>query len=215
MFNDDDSETEEFTMHRYFGLYLTENDFLKYNCIISDNKTGNSVIKKYDVDDNEVQDASVLNRAFSLNNFSDKIFFMTTNNDAARVTSTDDVNKFINQYVLNNPDVNIVNIQSEPVKWHKDDKNFITLHFTEPIHYGEHLRFIALNIYDEDSKENKNICLELIGTNDERLVSEDNLISPYILTGSTRDAFTFIQKTTPAEKHWLQNSIASVSIHRM
>ena len=186
MFNDDDSETEEFTMHRYFGLYLTENDFLKYNCIISDNKTGNSVIKKYDVDDNEVQDASVLNRIFSLNNFSDKIFFMTTNNDAARVTSTDDVNKFINQYVLNNPDVNIVNIQSEPVKWHKDDKNFITLHFTEPIHYGEHLRFIALNIYDEDSKENKNICLELIGTNDERLVSEDNLISPYILTGSTK-----------------------------
>jgi len=34
MFND--NSQDEYSMHRYFGLYLTENDFIKYGYIIPD-----------------------------------------------------------------------------------------------------------------------------------------------------------------------------------
>jgi len=34
MFND--NSQEEYSMHRYFGLYLTENDFIKYGYVIPD-----------------------------------------------------------------------------------------------------------------------------------------------------------------------------------
>ena len=48
----DDNEVEEYSMHRYFGLYLSANEFLNYECIIKDDDMGNGLVHKYDADDN-------------------------------------------------------------------------------------------------------------------------------------------------------------------
>ena len=45
----DDNDMEEYSMHRYFGLYLTANDFINYGYVVSSkNSTGNTVLTKYD-----------------------------------------------------------------------------------------------------------------------------------------------------------------------
>ena len=179
MFNDE--KTEEYSMHRYFGLYLSANSFLNYDCIVTDNHKGNNVVHKYDKNDNEIYDSGIIGNIFN-KKFSDRIFFMTTNNDATRIQNTDDVKKFITNYVLDNPDRNICNVRASKVEWEDEDKSFITLNFSEPISYGEHLRFIALDYYNERERKFQNNCLEIIASNDERLVSTDYNISPYIYT---------------------------------
>lgn len=179
MFNDE--KTEEYSMHRYFGLYLSSNSFLNYDCIVTDNHKGNNVVHKYDKNDNEIYDAGIIDSIFN-KKFADRIFFMTTNNDATRIQSNDDVKKFISNYVIDNPDKNICNVRADKVDWEDEDKSFITLNFTEPIEYGEHLRIVALDYYNEIEKKFQNICLEIIASNDARLISTDYNISPYIYT---------------------------------
>lgn len=41
---------------------------------------------------------------------------MTTNNDAARIQSSDDAQKFLDNYVLDNPDANICNIKADYIE---------------------------------------------------------------------------------------------------
>lgn len=181
MFND--SKPENFAMNRYFGLYLSQNDFIKYSAIIRDNALDNGVIHKLDENDNEIADRDIIDRIFN-KKFDDRIFFMTTNNDSARVRSYDDCKEFISEYVCNNPDKNLCNVDAEEVRWHDNEKSFITLSFTEPIKYGEHLRFISLHHRNDVDKTFDNICLELIASNDIRLAQTDNNISPYISTNT-------------------------------
>ena len=175
MFND--NSTEEYSMHRYFGLYLSENQFFKYKSIIKDNSKKNSIQKKYDEDDNEISDSAIRSKIVSDgNSYKDRIFFISTNNDAARIQSDEDISNFINEYVCNNPDKNIANVRAEETEWEEGDKSFITMTFDKPIKYGEHLRFITLGAEDE------NVCFEIIASNDERLKETDDFISPYIST---------------------------------
>ena len=204
MFNDE--KTEEYSMHRYFGLYLSANSFLNYDCIVTDNSKGNNVVHKYDKNDNEIYDAGIIDSIFK-NKFSDRIFFMTTNNDATRIQSNDDVKKFISNYVLDNPDKNICNIRANKIEWEDEDKSFITLNFSEPISYGEHLRFIALNYYNEKEEKFQNICLEIIASNDERLISTDYNISPYIYTNEPL-VYNFSN-----QKNLIENNIYRLSFY--
>ena len=141
MFDDRDG-VEDFTMHRYFGLYLSQNEFLNYKCIVSDGAFGSEV--RLDENDNLIDNDDILKNIFD-DKFSDKIFCMTTNNDVMRVQSNDDVEKFIRKYVYNNPDKNLCNIKSDFLTYNDGDQSFITMNFTKPIHYGEHFRFVALN----------------------------------------------------------------------
>ena len=182
MFNDTDSE--EFSMNRYYGLYLTANEYQKYSCIISDTLSETNRMLKLDGNDEPVSDDALIRRTVGSADYADRIFFMTTNNDAARVQSADDVKTFIDDYVLDNPDVNIANITSVPIEWKAGDRSFITLTFRQPVYYGEHLRFVCPNWQSAAGDTPENICLEIVASNDERLLSEDDYISPYVLTNS-------------------------------
>ena len=182
MFNDTDSD--EFTMNRYYGLYLTSNEFQKYSCIITDVLSDTERMVKLDADDNEITDDALIHRTVDADGFSDRIFFMTTNNDAERVQSGNDVKSFIDRFVLDNPDINIAKINAVPVDWKDGDCSFISLTFNTPVHYGEHLRFVCPNFMLSPDSEPENICLEIIASNDGRLLTEDGYISPYVLTNS-------------------------------
>lgn len=54
--------------------------------------------------------------------------------------------------------------------------------FTQKISYGEHFRIIAKNITVRDVV--KNICIDLIASNDKRLAMTDDNISAYIQTSN-------------------------------
>jgi hypothetical protein len=181
MFNDEVSD--EFSMHRYFGLYLTANEFRQYQCIITDYNGGNPRVVKLDENDNEIKDSELFNRIFR-DEYDDRIIFMVTNDRAARVETENDVKNFINDNVLDNPDGNVADVRSESMIWKIDDKSFITLSFDKPLKYGEHLRFVGFNVYNESKNIYENICLEIIASNDERLLNTDDFIFPYISTNN-------------------------------
>lgn len=194
MFNDEDEE--EYSMHRYFGLYLTANEFIKYGYIVSnDNKSSDNKYIKYDVNGNVfIGDNDIFNTIFK-NEYSDRLFYAITNTDVKRVTNISDVDAFINNCVNNKPDENLVSLKSGKVLFDDTEKSFITLHFTKPLHYGEHIKFIALNYVSDhetyinfkDNEETsqlpyEHIVYEIIASNDIRLKDTDGCISPYITT---------------------------------
>lgn len=71
---------------------------------------------------------------------------------------------------------------ADRLSWAADDECFVSMTFTEPIMYGEHFRVIMLGVYNEDSGQTENMCFEVIASNDERLLSADNMINPYVST---------------------------------
>lgn len=188
MFNDESKK--EFSMHRYFGLYLSSNELVKYGCVVSEEKDGQNIVMRLDDKDSAV-DESVYSRIFN-ESFNDRLFFMTTNNDAARVVKRDDIETFISKYVCNNPDVNIGNVTVSPLKFSDEAKSFMTMTFTKPVAYGEHFRFIAQNLFNEEDGSVKNICLEIVASNDERLLEEDGFVSPYVYTNSPDEVISSV-----------------------
>lgn len=193
MFNDDDMK--EYSMHRYFGLYLTANDFINYGYIVSSkNNTGNTVLTKYDEQGNIYKgDENIFNVIFN-KNYYDRLFFAITNNNVGRVQTKIDLQKFFKNYVTNTPDSNLISLDSTEINIDKDnDKSFMILHFHKPIECGEHIKFIALdypivnksftniaNTYEENQLTTEHIVYELIASNDERLLETDYNINPYV-----------------------------------
>lgn len=191
MFNDNDME--EYSMHRYFGLYLTRNEFIKYSQVLSEN----NILTKYDLDGNVYKgDVNIFNEIFIGSTYKDRLFYAITNDFADRIYSELDLTDFFNKYVKNTPEYNLISLDADNIDFESDDKSFITLHFSKPLVYGEHLKFIALNyttdntyinvgsVKDNESNElsTENIVYEIIASNDERLRNTDNCISPYINT---------------------------------
>jgi hypothetical protein len=129
MFNDEDADN--MTMHNYFGLYLTENQFIKFNSITS-SSDNNSVITYFDINNNELSSNEVNLDILENDDYADRIFFMSTTTDAAYVNSKLNINTFIKKYVNNIPGKNICNIKAD-TKDFKDINNFISMKFTKPI----------------------------------------------------------------------------------
>lgn len=192
MFNDDDMK--EYSMHRYFGLYLTANDFINYGYIVSSkNNTGNTVLTKYDEQGNIYKgDENIFNVIFN-KNYYDRLFFAITNNNVDRIQNKIDLQKFFKNYVTNTPDSNLISLDSTEINIDKEnDKSFMVLHFHKPIECGEHIKFIALdypiinksftniNTYEENQLTTEHIVYELIASNDERLLETDYNINPYV-----------------------------------
>lgn len=197
MFNDEDTNIKEYEMNRYFGLYLTANDFINYGFVISDNENKNNIIRKYDESGNLYKGDSNIYDTIFMNKYSDRLFYAITNNYADRIKNEIDLNSFLNKYVKNVPEENLVSLKADKVEFDSEDKSFITLHFSKPLSYGEHIKFIALNyavkntaytnVGNVDSHKNnvfthENIVYEIIASNDERLKDSDNHISPYVNT---------------------------------
>ena len=97
-----------------------------------------------------------------------------------RVSSQADIDTFVSRYVLNNPDRHVATLLVKEKEWAEDERSFMTMAFTKLIRYGEHFRLIARNIRQDD--ELRNICVDIIASNDQRLARTDNHISAYLQT---------------------------------
>jgi len=171
----DDKESVDYGIYNYFGLYLTENEFIRFNKVIYEVDAPNPVMEYYDADDNKVVLPNTNIDVIEMDEYEDRIFFMSTMKDAARVKNTRDVENFSRAYVQNRPYKNYVNIEGQEVHIKDGDNAFITMRFTKPITVGEHFRFII-----KDNGISK--VLEVIASSDERLRTCDDCISPWILT---------------------------------
>jgi hypothetical protein len=129
MFNDEDADN--MSMHNYFGLYLTENQFLKFNSITS-STDNNSVITYFDANNNELSLNDINLDILEDEDYNDRIFFMSTISDVSYINNKLDINTFIKKYANNIPGKNICNIKAEP-KDFNDINNFISMKFTKPI----------------------------------------------------------------------------------
>lgn len=192
MFND--NSQEEYSMHRYFGLYLTENDFIKYGYIIPGQTS--TTLKKYDINGNPyVGDVNIYHDIFN-NDYRSRLFYAVTNDFADRVKSEIDIDNFLSNNVKNKPEKNMINMKSDQLIFADTDKTFITLHLSEPLAYGEHIKIIAMNkplpvqVYNDlnnfevdDKVENtvlpyEHIVFEIIASNNDVLRKTSKFISP-------------------------------------
>lgn len=182
MFNDYDAEN--MSMHNYFGLYLTENQFMKFNCISqTSSNLQNADIKYFDINDNEL--ISVGSNISIIENqaYKDRLFFMSTNNDVKAVNSMNDVNTFIRSSVSNIPDRNICHMYADH-KVISPYTYFLTFEATKQINPGEHFKIILTHDYS-NNKVNK--VFEIIASSDERLRYTKHAINPYISTNTVRE----------------------------
>ncbi len=179
----DDPEASDLSMHNYFGLYLTENDFITFNQIIVDSYKGNNQMFYFDENNNEVKLSNTTISVIEDSKYRDRLFFMSTINDAMHVKTKDDVVKFIKTSVVNKPFENIVALESRPISIHESEIGFMTLDFTKQIEVGEHIRFVSLCNYNKGKKES--IVLEIIASSDERLLVCDNYVFPYVNTNTS------------------------------
>ena len=189
MFNDEDAEN--MSMHNYFGLYLTENQFLKFNSITS-STDNNSTITYFDANNNELSINDINLDILENEDYADRIFFMSTISDVSYINNMLDINTFIKKYVNNIPGKNICNIKAEP-KDFEDINNFISMKFTKPIQYGEHFKFIFMHNYTNT----ETLVFDIIASNDIRLRYTKDNINPYISTNTpddvTKDISVFTQ----------------------
>lgn len=179
MFNDEDAAN--MSMHNYFGLYLTENQFIKFNSITS-SSDNNSVITYFDINNNELSSNEVNLDILENDDYADRIFFMSTTTDAAYVNSKLNINTFIKKYVNNIPGKNICNIKAD-TKDFKDINNFISMKFTKSIQFGEHFKFIFMHNYTNT----ETLVFDIIASNDIRLRYTKDNINPYISTNTPDD----------------------------
>lgn len=192
MFNDNDND--EYTMHRYFGLYLYENDFINYN-YITDNIIGhNNVLQKYDMDGKLYKgDLKIFKDIFN-NNYTDRFFYAITDDKAVRVNNETDINEFLSNNIKDKPEYNIVNVNADPLEFDVNQKSFITIFINQPIKAGEHIKIVLMNVVNDDvisgleaNTDNSyhiynHIVYELIASDDIRLRDTENNINPYVTT---------------------------------
>lgn len=180
MFNDSESET--YSMHRYFGLYLKENDILNYKYLLKDYSSKNLKIRKIDSTGNPVDENNVLSLLRNAE-YSDRIVFATTSKTEKRIQSEEDLNTFLHQNVLDVAETNLCSSKAREIKTDSfSNGSFISMKLNAPMHYGEHLRVV----YKKRSKDEKNKVFEIIASNDIRLKATNNNIFPYIQTNERK-----------------------------
>lgn len=168
MFND--PTAEPFKIYNYFGLYLTDNDFLSFQetVKVSDQmmyiKDGQSV-DFYDTTAQILMDTE----------YNDRIYMMSTANDLHVIKKLDDAMEFIKRDVLNKPSDNLVHNGTNPVVFRH--KSFLTMEFTRQIRYGEHFRFFIKNKQADGAS---GVLYDVVASNDQRLLWMDDCVGGYV-----------------------------------
>lgn len=179
----DDKDASSYKMHRYFGLYLKENDFLTYQFIDKkyDDSTQSEKIYKFDSSLNIIDDSFLLDKSNGIINnekYDNRLIFALSPNEGIRMKSETDLTYFLKNSIANKP---YQNIGVYPIKKVNNEyKEFITLNFTESLTPGEHLRISVPSYRDEITNKINSLIFEIVTTNDKRLATTDGVF-PYVV----------------------------------
>lgn len=201
MFNDEDASL--YGINKYAGFYLKENDIINYGGVIKDTNKTSQFITKYDNSFNIIGDDSAVNSLLDDDSFDDRIKFVVTNDSVLKINNSQELNTYVSNNIINKPEKNIISVNATEVNLYNDlglssdtedvytlkysdqkksdeiTQSFISMKFTKPLHYGEHLRIVTYRNNDINSVP---IIYEIIASNDIRLVNVKDNISQYIQT---------------------------------
>lgn len=140
-----DEDVSLYTMHRYFGFYLTENVLYKL-AYYSDSSTGPIEIISLDgKDSNEFMDSSIVFDPLYgtiTDEYRNRIFVLNDEVQLQRILNVDQINETnaSNPYV-SKPYKNLFSVTAEKTNINP----FITLTLNSPLEQGEHLRVINVS----------------------------------------------------------------------
>ena len=194
LFNDYNSE--DFIMHRYFGLYLKANQLIEFACITKTENKGKIELTKYDNNYNVISDELYDNIIMK---YPEKLFFAEAGNIVERIKTEKDKKLFQLKNTANKPGNNILS-SNVTFRGTDDAREFITLNMKKPMEYGEHIRIITT-----DAKNKNTYVFEIIASNDSRLLYTEDNISPYILYNQ-KDSKLFDKSVYVRYKGDIQNS---------
>lgn len=217
----DDTEVGMLSSNHYFGLYLTENDFLEYKYIsyLYDEKSKKYKLEKLDEDLETIDDRIVSTENGKLYNekFRDKLIYAITPHNATRVKEPADISRVIKNYVVNRPHKNIVKTEIKNIPDFGQFKEFITMTLNKPLDVGDHIRIIVPNRYEDDHewyidssgrvvKKKQSLkttyIIDLVASDDISLTRDPNMVSliPNITQQPINSFMTRVATMTKSEE---------------
>ena len=139
-FNDNDVST--YSMHRYFGLYLTENELYEISYYAHDPDSSVSILSLDTKDSSVFFNSSIFDSSGNISDdYKNRIFTLNDIQIIKRITNVEQINgsnkEFVDQW-LNKPGDNIFSTEVFGKTYNK----FITISLDKKLSQGEHLRFV-------------------------------------------------------------------------
>jgi len=153
-----DDDVEDYTMHRYFGLYLTENALYNISYYAEDPDSSINILQLDDKDINDFIDSSIFDTSTGdiIDNLSNRLFTINDIDKVKRFTNKSEVDgdssTLINEWI-NKPGINLFSEKSTL----KELPKFTLIKIKNLLRQGEHLRVndltnnIIYEVYGIDS----------------------------------------------------------------
>lgn len=144
-----DSDVSLYTMHRYFGLYLTENDLFEISYYSQDPDSSTISVLSLDGRDSSSFFSSIIfdqSTGDVIEQFQNRIFTLNDVQKIKRITNVSQINGETKSYVnewLNKPGEQLFSTEVEE----KTTNKFLTINLKNKLNQGEHLRFIDRTNY--------------------------------------------------------------------
>lgn len=140
----DDNEVDDFTMHRYYGLYLTENVLYKI-AYYSDSSTGPIEIISLDgKNSNDFFESNIFNNNGDIiNDYKNRLFILNDNKQLKRFSNVHEIDNTQRNEYVSKPDKHLFNTHA--VKTNINP--FVTIALNKTLNQGEHLRIINKTQY--------------------------------------------------------------------
>lgn len=140
-FNDYDASL--YSMHRYFGLYLTENPLYKIAYYATDSSSDVNILSLDGKDSSIFFTSDIFDSSGNISlNYKNRIFTLDDISKILRITNVDQVNGDSSSNIyewVNKPGDNLFSIYAKPLN---QLKPFFTIKLNRPLSQGEHIRFI-------------------------------------------------------------------------
>jgi len=195
----DDGDTDPFTVSRYFGLYLKQNDIVNWDFVEEVAVKDGMSVMRYDAERNTAEDGIVSDPKSVIWNdrYMNRLVFAVTGSTAGRVRSWSDISDFLRDRVSGKPGEGLLRLPAleispaeedgsasarKLIRDHRmirpkdTDKSFMTMQFKDNIRYGEHFRICVPSIPGLSS----GAVFEILASNNPDLLDTGDFVSPYI-----------------------------------
>jgi len=137
-----DHDVSLYTMQRYYGLYMTENELYEISYYADSPDGSINILSRDGKDSNEFFDSSIFNADGSINDsYKNRMFTLDDLLEVKRITNVSQVNGTQKEYIeewLNKPGDQLFTTAVQK----KNINNFITIQIKNALSQGEHLRII-------------------------------------------------------------------------
>lgn len=136
----DDNNASDYSMSRYFGLYLAENVLYKV-AYYSDSSEGNVEIISLDGRDSSVfMNSEIFDSSGNIaEEYLSRIFVLNDGENLQRITNVEQIGTTIRNSYVSKPYKNIFSVDVSLIS---NIRSFITLTLNNPLEQGEHLRIV-------------------------------------------------------------------------